>query len=69
MNVFTIFAQRFGSVTNAVQFLKMNGIQVNTTRYREWTEGKYIPKRNVLNLIMRLAIEHLYGEIKDGVSL
>ncbi|EJS0970469.1 hypothetical protein NW995_002465 [Salmonella enterica] len=69
MNIFTVFAQRFGSVSNAVQFLKMNGIQITATRYREWTEGKITPKREILDLVMRSAIEHLYGELKEGVSL
>lgn len=69
MNIFTLFTQRFGSVNNAIQFLKMNGITVNTTRYREWSEGKITPKREILDLIMRSAVEHAYGYLHEGVTL
>lgn len=69
MNIFTLFTQRFGSVNNAVQFLKMNGIQITTTRYREWSEGKITPKREILDLIMRSAVEHAYGYLHDGITL
>lgn len=69
MNIFTLFAQRFGSVNNAVQFLKMNGVTVNTTRYREWSEGKITPKRDILDLIMRSAVEYAYGHLHEGITL